>query len=240
MARAKYGYVFGDFFSLIMKYPNNWLFGADDSGDITDVENIEHIAKTAKKNLGEINFITSDCGLDPTDNPEEHETTMSRVNLAQVLLCLTVLSVGGNAVFKTYVPFARPMTRSIMLLLANSFEKITLTKQIAGSPGSSEIYIICQNYVNKNIDFEYLKKRLIDFDPSHDLYMNYPPVFIDFLENAVETFINKQVAIIKRNFYYYENDDILAKHLPIMDEYKKKLATDWCKIVSLKKINTHL
>ena len=240
LARLKYGYILGDFFSLIKKYPNNWLFGADDTGDITDVQNIEHISQKAKENLGIINLITSDCGLDPSCDPEEHETTMSQVNLAQVVLCLKTLAIHGNAVFKTYIPFSRPITRSILLLLSNSFEKITLTKQIAGSPGSSEIYVVCQNYLKTDIDFTYLFERLSKFNPTLDLYVNYPTPFLDFLENAVESYIKKQVSIIKRNFYYYENTNILKKHLPEMEKYKKKLAVEWCQMVKFKKIKEHL
>lgn len=240
LARLKYGYILGDFFSLIKKYPNNWLFGEDDTGDITNVSNIEHITKKAKENLGDINLITSDCGLDPSGDPEEHETTMSQVNLAQVILCLKTLTIHGNAVFKTYVPFSRPITRSILLLLANSFEKITLTKQIAGSPGSSEIYVVCQNYLKMETDFTYLFERLTKFNPTLDLYINYPPQFLDFIEIAVESYIKKQVSIIKRNFYYYENKEILEKHLPEMEKYKKKLAIEWCRMVKFKKITEHL
>lgn len=239
-ARQKYGYVFGDFFSYMKNYPNNWLYGADNTGDITEPENIKNISDTAKNKLGFINLYTSDCGLNPSEEFEEQETFMSKINLAQVILCLKSLSNGGNAVFKMYMPLAEPITRSILLLLYNNFRKLSIVKQIAGSPGSSEVYLVCEGYDPYEIDFEYLIERLKHFNPKLDLYDNYPNEFNDFIEDAVTTFVQKQLMIIKRNFYYYENNDIFKKHLPYMEEYQKKLAKHWCELVGFKDIPERL
>lgn len=239
-ARQKYGYIFGDFFSYMKNYPHNWLYGADNTGDITEPENINNISETAKRNLGNINLYTSDCGLNPSEEFEEQETFMSKINLAQVILCLKSLSNDGNAVFKMYMPLAEPITRSILLLLYNNFQKISIVKQIAGSPGSSEVYLVCEKYDPYEIDFDYLIERLIHFNPKLDLYDNYPNEFNDFIEDAVTTFVQKELMIIKRNFYYYENNDIFKKHLPYMEEYQKKLAKYWCEMVGFKDIPERL
>ena len=51
----------GDTYGFMKKYPNHWDFGIDDTGDITNIENIKYYAKMAKEM--NINLMTSDCGL---------------------------------------------------------------------------------------------------------------------------------------------------------------------------------
>ena len=57
----------GDTYGFIKKYPNHWDFGIDDTGDITNIENIKYYSKMAKEM--NINLMTSDCGL-PWGDPK--------------------------------------------------------------------------------------------------------------------------------------------------------------------------
>ena len=68
---------FGDDFGLIRRHRNNWDWGVDGTGDITNIENIQHYAKVVKEiqkpihqnyitpnTLNHpIDLITSDCGI---------------------------------------------------------------------------------------------------------------------------------------------------------------------------------
>lgn len=240
IAREKYGIVLGDQFGYIRNYPNNWLFGKDNTGDISIVENIEDIVEKAKKNLGFVNFFTSDCGLDVSQDYEEQERQMTKINLAQVVVCLRVLEKEGNAVFKMFLPLSLPSTLSVVFLLYSNFKKISIVKPIAGSPVSSEIYIVCEKFHGENVDYEYLAHNLKNFKDMFPLYTDYPLVFTEFIKKTVKKLVDKQIFMLKRIFYYYENDKVFREHMPLMEKYKKIVAEDWCKLVDFKEVKNKL
>ena len=238
IAKQKYGYIIGDQFGYIRKYPNNWLFGVDGTGDITNPANIDGIVDKAKTNLQHVNFFTSDCGLDSSDDFEEQECHMAQINLAQVICCLRILEKGGSAIFKMYIPFSEPSNVSLLYLLHCCFNKLNIVKQIAGSPGSSEVYIVCENYLTR-YDTAYLMRQLVAFDSKVLLY-TIPASFLKFLEDSVRELVKRQLMILKRNFYYYENPQIFEKHAMLMDAYKIKHAQQWYRFVEYVNVKCEL
>ena len=76
---------FKDDYGYINKYTDRWKFGADDTGDITNIENIKFYRKyTLDRN---IKLLTSDCGL--------HEncgySKLTKVHIAQLLFILYII-----------------------------------------------------------------------------------------------------------------------------------------------------
>ncbi|MCJ7638180.1 MAG: SAM-dependent methyltransferase, partial [Nitrososphaeraceae archaeon] len=98
--KKKYGNnIFGDAYGFMRKYKERWLWGKDDTGDITNVENIKEYHK--KFNYS-VDLFTSDCGLGAISKSDffDQEKRLSILNFAQCLIALLVLRIGGNAVFK--------------------------------------------------------------------------------------------------------------------------------------------
>ena len=58
---------FGDDYGLISKYSNRWLWGADNTGDITKSDNIKYY----QKYINDADLVTSDCGIPKEDNPSD-------------------------------------------------------------------------------------------------------------------------------------------------------------------------
>ena len=70
---------FGDNYGLIQKYPKQWLWGIDGSGDITKLYNIKYY-KTYCKN---VDIITSDCGVSM-----KNKKLMAKLQFSQILFIL--------------------------------------------------------------------------------------------------------------------------------------------------------
>ena len=239
-AVARYGKdIFADTYGFMRKYPTQWLYGVDDTGDITNPDNIFDIIKKAKTKLGTIMLFTSDAGQDVSDDFNEQENKVALLHFSQAFAALSALDLGGNAILKMYVPFSVKCNRDMIYLLYISFEKIHIVKQIAGSPGSSEIYVVCENYKNKISDkmsqiiLSYMKKFTLDIS----LFDTYDENFINMLTIASNKLCEKQIAIIQRNFYYYNNENVFRDHYQLFDEAKINLAKYWCKFVDMQNIS---
>lgn len=243
IAIAAYGKdIFADDFGFMKKYPSNWLYGADESGDITNILNINHIIAESKKKLGPILLFTSDAGQDVSDDFNEQENKLALVHYAQAYTALKALDKGGSCILKMYIPFSVRSNRDIIYLLYRSFEKIHIVKQIAGSPGSSEIYLVGENYLNvlsPELDPQ-MQDQIKNFNSTKALFDSYDEDFMDMLTKASYKLVDKQIAIIQRNFYYYNNDKVFEEHTSPFEVSKRKLAEYWCKKTGIKQLDQKL
>ena len=236
--KKKYGFIINDSYGYHRKYKEKWLWGTDDTGDITRRNNIEFFEKKFAKNL---DLFTSDCGLASHDQEEmlEQEKRLAILNYCQVLIALLTLKVGGAAVFKLFIPISEAITVSILLLIASYFDETILIKQASGSPGSSEIYCIALRK-NKHLTDdvrEYLFKCLANFDPAKSLFPVIPHKFLSQIENIATGFVTKQIEYLHRSFYYNDYQDILKNHMSLIEEAKKIYAKNWIKMTGFDKLD---
>jgi hypothetical protein len=225
--KEKYAGIFDDHYGYYRRYKSKWLFGADDTGDITSIQNI----KSFEQNLeNKIDMFTSDCGLASTNSKEifEQEKRLSKLNFCQVFISLLVLNLGGNAVFKLFIPLSESITVSILYMCSVYFDKIHLVKQASGSAGSSEIYCVCIG--KRSFDHEmkdYLYKCLENWDDNKSLFKKIPDEFINQIEKSSKFFVQKQIDYLYRSFYYYNNPDILQSHRKLLHYAKNDYSRRW-------------
>jgi 23S rRNA U2552 (ribose-2'-O)-methylase RlmE/FtsJ len=199
--------VLEDHFGLIQSYPDRWLFGSksDQSGDITHSSVIKSYAKN--KLLTDIDLITSDAGLPCQPNElNEQESFLAKINMGQVTCILACLPVGKNALFKTFLPMSEPLTISLMSLVSQLFETVSICKPATSHSYNSEVYIVLENY--KGIETDLLEKmyELLEDDAVQSSTMLFDKLDQDFTKSyltAVTTLIDRQIASLNRNFYYY-------------------------------------
>lgn len=159
---------FDDKYGLVKKYPNNWLWGKDGTGDITKIENIENI----KEKIGNksIDLITMDGGL----GDDVDLIMMQKLDFAQMLVVAMLGTSGCNCVVKTFGNFIYKNPKSylsvglyidILLIYSAMFETVTLIKPPNSSANSSEFYVVGKNF--KPLDNELLnnlKNHLRNFE----------------------------------------------------------------------------
>ena len=145
---AKYGKdIFGDNLSYMKNYPDKWLFGKDDTGDITKVDNIKLFSKLSKEN--NVMLITNDAGL----NTDMDIELLQRLEYASVINTIACSSIGGCCVIKHFatgfydnennlMKLGNGYSVNIIYLYQQYFNKVIIMKPITSNPRSSEYYLI--------------------------------------------------------------------------------------------------
>lgn len=142
------------------------VFGKDDSGNIMIEENRQYlnsIINSGTDNRG-VALCLSDGSVTVPSQENRQEILARKVLLSECLTALTVLRKGGNFVCKFYDTFTT-FTASLLYILFQEFEEISIFKPLASRPASSEKYIICKKLKQRNppitkIMYEAMEKLL--------------------------------------------------------------------------------
>lgn len=144
------GYL-GDKYGLMRNYPNHWVFGKDDNGDITSENNIKTFIKD------KVSLYTSDVKYVPQNNNyNEEENINIPVHVGHLLGALWNLAKGGTMVLKEFTLLE---TSSVCLLyiMCYCFGQVQLFKPDTSKKSNSEIYIIGTNYKRNLKEKEFIK-----------------------------------------------------------------------------------
>ena len=225
-AKSKYDTV-GDTYGFIKKYPNHWDFGIDDTGDITNIENIKYYAKMAKQM--NINLMTSDCGLPMGDNKYLQVAYASYVSL------LYSLPKNGTLLYKILSPIDTPLLWNLIYMTYRNFKEMYFFKPVQNSQ-SREFYIIGKGYLGTEQSTLDKLLNLVDkFDnpnfnkEEYDLYNDtYPEEFVIQVQTICEKLSSNYVNSIERIIYYIDNIDELGKdYQKHIESYIAEKNEDW-------------
>ena len=217
----------GDTYGFIKKYPEHWDFGVDDTGDITNIENIKYYAQMAKDM--NINLMTSDCGLPMGD------TKYYQVAYASYVSILYSLPQNGTLLYKILSPIDVPLIWNLIYITYTNFKEMYFFKPVQNSQ-SREFYIIGKGYLGleQNV-LEQLLNLIPKFeDPGfnkeeYDLFNDtYPEEFVIQVQNSCERLASNYVNSIERIIYYVDNIDALGKdYEKHIESYMKEKNEDW-------------
>lgn len=149
--RAKYGKVFSDEYKLMRNNSKKWLWGADNTGDITQVANIKWYRKYILEEMPDLNLIIGDGGLGSGNDT----LVLQRLDLAQVVMVLACSRAGGGCVIKHFTPFmpnhpesqdATSFFLGFIYLYYLAFEEISLFKPYSSDMTSGEFYVIGKDF----------------------------------------------------------------------------------------------
>jgi len=187
-----------DAYDLIKDNPNKWLYGKDNTGDLTRIENILELSKS------KYNMITSNYDLLEDSGFQEDESLF--MNLCQIMIILLSLKVGGNACLKTFLPCSLPLTVSLIYILTKSFDQVILFKSSINAV-NCEISIICKKFQGlkyRNLLFDAYN----NFDPNKFLFEKIDELFINNLTFAIEEITKSIKSHLFRSIliYYYLTD----------------------------------
>jgi hypothetical protein len=159
-----------------------------------------------------IDLFTSDCGLGACTKNDffTQEKRLSILNLSQCILSLLVLKIGGNAIYKIFIPMSESITVNIIYMLSKLFKKINFIKQSAGSPGSSEIYIACSSiskmrHLSEEMEKKYLLNCLKNNNSDNAIFSidQMDEMFILQIQSVSNKFVESQVKTLNRSFFYF-------------------------------------
>jgi len=120
------------------------LFDDNDNYDISSDKTIRYITENYKN----IDICTFDASKD-----EKY------ILITQIFICLLILKIGGNAIFKIYMSNIDDTIAGYINVLNSYFEVLYFSKSKVDYFESREIYIVAKNKKN-NIDEKYFHKQL--------------------------------------------------------------------------------
>jgi len=227
----KYGKdIFNDQYGFMRKYPKQWVFGADDTGDFTITDNQRWYRQYVKE-FGKLDLITGDAGI-YGDDP----MIFQKLELAQVCMVAGLLSVGGNCVIKHFLPYVRrvPSTyyatgffMNYMYLYYLMFDELHLIKPLTSNPDSGEFYVVGKGFKGiTDDDYASLLKLLDNFEPNMCFFEK------DYIEDTfVRQIVEFAEKIIKMNVDHNEITNLLMTCMIENDEIIEK-ATNCSKFLN--------
>lgn len=164
--KKKYGRVLQDTYGMIRKNPGKWLWGADNTGDITNVANVKWFRNrilgysssdvSISKKEG-VDLIIGDGGLGSGNDA----IVLQRLDLAQVVMVLACSRNGGACVIKHFTPYMTNHPESVnassffisyLYLYYLAFEEVSLFKPYSSDMTSGEFYVIGKGFNGELID----------------------------------------------------------------------------------------
>ena len=149
----KYGVPLGDSYKLMKNNPHKWLWGIDNTGDITNVNNIKWFRNNIHKHINtpNLNLIIGDGGLGAGNDT----LALQKLDLAQAIMVLACSSIGGTCIIKQFTPYvsnhpetikASSFFISLLYLYYVAFDEIILHKPYSSNMDSGEFYVIGKGF----------------------------------------------------------------------------------------------
>lgn len=247
----KYGSrIFSDDYGFMSKYKNRWIFGKDDTGDITKSEN-QRWCRNKSKELGHIDLITGDGGTDSKD-----PLIFQKLDFAQVCMVAGLSSIGGNCVIKHFLSYIRssPITYNAFGSLVNylylyylMFEEVKFVKPLTSNPNSGEFYVIGKGFKGiSDDDYDKLMIILDTFEANKCFFekKDIPESFVeqvaDFSKKNlnVKIFQYQKIHLIQTCFINDKYEELFFKNFDfnINDKNKKYQCSKYANYKILEKM----
>ena len=149
--------IFGDQYGFIKKYPEKWLYGADNTGDITKGRNIKwfkkYLTEWCQSEGGKLNLITGDAGLVGEGISLKY---LQKIEYSQMAMVANLSQEGGNCVIKHFLPFINGYPNSynatgyfvgLIYCYHLMFRDVILLKPHTSNPNSGEFYLVGLKFI---------------------------------------------------------------------------------------------
>jgi 23S rRNA U2552 (ribose-2'-O)-methylase RlmE/FtsJ len=209
---------------LLKKYPTKLDYGVN-NGDITDKNNIKYYHKKYKNN--NYDLITSDCGLDFSENFIEQESGLYKIFLGAFITNISISSPGSCYVFKLF-SFNNTKTIEFLQLVCLFYERVDLVRTMSTKSGSGENYCICVNYnYNGQLgDIEHVIEILLKYmDEDSDNYIlsNISDYFLKRVLMHHELITMRRIVTINSLIFRLNNYDFVERNYRLIN-YVKDMA----------------
>jgi len=204
---------------LIKRYEKNLDYGPK-RGDVTNPENIRYYINKYKKNF--YHLITSDCGLDYSEDFTIQESDMYKIFLGAFITAIGLSHQGSHYIFKLF-SFNESKTIELLQLVCLFYEQVDVVRLLTDKSGSGEIYCVCYNFNYKyNIDpiidtlIQYIdKKNSFVLDKLDDKFKSRIIIHHQLLTMRRITSYNQLIFRLFNNEYSQQHPEVkvYVKHL---------------------------
>lgn len=210
----KKGMYLPDKYNIVKQNSKKYDFGKDDTGDITNINNIKYYHEKYGKSK---DLVTSDCGQDSSDDFYKQEKKLNKVYWSQFVCAIGLLKKGGNYFCKIFTIQTIKMIEYVFIC-SLLFEQVYITKPLTTRKNSGEIYLVCKNFLDINTD-KYLEKfydYIQNFDKTNIINLDLiSEKFLDRINKCNEIMgkrriinINSLIFLINNMNFYTQYDEI--------------------------------
>ena len=152
--------------------------GADGSGDLLRIENLDHCYE---KYASSMHIITGDGGFDFSVDFNSQEKNVTKLLFAQALYAIVMQCKSGSFILKIFDSFTHS-TVDIIAILSSFYEKVYITKPQTSRYANSEKYLVCKGF---------------HFTRIHHLYPHLRSIFEKVLSSqTISRFLNVPATLI--------------------------------------------
>ena len=202
---------------------NNWFFSDSNTGDILDKEYDNcfqnFLSKHYEKQDSEIfDLVTGDGGFSCIGCEDRQEELTFQLIFKEVMIGIKFLKNNGTLVIKFFT-FFNCETISLLYLICNCFEQVTVYKPVASKRGNSEVYLVCINF-NRN-EFEILNSSVQNINSEEFILCRnlIPEEFISNLFSMTQQLATRQSNHIQNNIDRFQNHF----NIKTLDKEKQRL-----------------
>lgn len=212
--------IFKDDYGFMKKYPEKWLYGKDNTGDITKSKNLRWLRKFFI-DKPKLDVVTGDGGIG--GNLKQ----LQKLEYGQMCAALATCGIGGSCVVKHFLPYVSDLPESenangffmnFLYIYYLYFKEIYLIKPLSSSPNSSEFYLVGLKFkgIEEN-EFEKIIKQLDDFKinqcffKKEEIPYDFSNQVIMFIEKLSELNIEQYEIINTLLTCFYNKDKTIEK-----------------------------
>lgn len=202
-----------DDYGLIKKYKEHWIWGADDTGDITRSKNIRWYRKYLKEWAGndKIDVVTGDGGMTGKADMKD----LQKLDYGQFLLTVATCSIGKHCVIKIFTPFiGEDLTTyedsggffvGMLFLYSLLFKNLYLVKPYTSRPINGEYYIVGKGFMGlPDFAFERLCHIMDTFKLNQTFFDKkyIPNSFVKQCVKFIEEMHNLNATALERQLFF--------------------------------------
>ena len=201
-------------------------YGADGTGDIYKLSNIEHFVENVGE--GSCDLITADGGFDIHGNFNHQENIIERLLISEMYTAMRVCKPGGSFVLKVFDLFEES-TIQLFWILKLAFREVHLLKPLSSRPANSEKYVVACDYRGHPESMQMLERYIVN-NGEVPFQLDIPSDFILELSSYNKQYCFRQMYYICKTIAFIE---IIynQKQKEFLDNiiYKQyKLCKEWC------------
>jgi len=209
-------------------------YGVDDTGDITNNDNMKNLAERIEKGTGGrgIPLLLADGGFGVEGNYNNQEALTKQIVLCQFLTALLVLRPGGTFVCKVFDVYTH-FSVSLLYMLYQSFERFSIVKPFTSRPANSERYVICKGFRGRNsrltsflfnVNSSLSQKKDVSAILHPDIITN-DSAFANYMTKSNDDIMKEQLQALRAIKQYVEDEYLSIK--PMQLQLQERCLEEW-------------
>jgi hypothetical protein len=183
--------------------PVNFLTGADKTGNLYNILNIDDIISTIGAN--KCDLVTGDGGFDFSSDYDSQEVASLKLIACELYAAMRLQRLGGCSVIKVF-DLWKPGTHSILDIVFKSYKDVYLFKPLTSRPANSEKYLVSVGFLGTNEkDLEMLREFITDTKGVKALNGDRATYLLECLCEINKTLTTRQMNSILKTINLIQN-----------------------------------